>query len=314
MYSFARDHFMVPEDPLGRHGPTLDRFLRHWYQTFVRSFHGSWGPSWQTWAHTRQISTSLISNICEIISWFLRTLLADMGPQWTDFYIIDIKHLWEIISWFLRTFLADMGPHWTDFYVIDIKHLWEIISWFLRTLLADMGPHWTDFYVIDIKHVWEIMSWFLRTLLADIGPHWTDFYVIDIKHLWDHFMVPEDLLGRHGPTLDRFLCHWYQTFVRSFHGSWGPSWQTWAHSGQISTSLISNICERSFHGSWGPSWQTSHTGQIFMSLISNNCCSVINPLASLIWATSWENLFMPYANNKGADQPLLFKTLASLCS
>ena len=21
-----------------------------------------------------------------------------------------------------------------------------------------------------------------------------------------------------------------------------------------------------------------------------------------IWATSWENLFMPYANNKGADQ------------
>ena len=22
-----------------------------------------------------------------------------------------------------------------------------------------------------------------------------------------------------------------------------------------------------------------------------------------IWATSWENLFMPYANNKGADQP-----------
>ena len=23
-----------------------------------------------------------------------------------------------------------------------------------------------------------------------------------------------------------------------------------------------------------------------------------------IWATSWENLFMPYANNKGADQPV----------
>ena len=22
-----------------------------------------------------------------------------------------------------------------------------------------------------------------------------------------------------------------------------------------------------------------------------------------IWATSWENLFMPYANNKGTDQP-----------
>ena len=26
-------------------------------------------------------------------------------------------------------------------------------------------------------------------------------------------------------------------------------------------------------------------------------------LKILIWATSWENLFMPYANNKGADQP-----------
>ena len=23
-----------------------------------------------------------------------------------------------------------------------------------------------------------------------------------------------------------------------------------------------------------------------------------------IWATSWENLFMPYANNKGSDQPM----------
>ena len=27
---------------------------------------------------------------------------------------------------------------------------------------------------------------------------------------------------------------------------------------------------------------------------------------SFIWATSWENLFMPYENNKDADQPLLF--------
>ena len=47
------------------------------------------------------------------------------------------------------------------------------------------------------------------------------------------------------------------------------------------------------------------------------------------WATSWENLFMPYANNKGADQPAhprslnsafvirywdSIKPLASLCS
>ena len=24
---------------------------------------------------------------------------------------------------------------------------------------------------------------------------------------------------------------------------------------------------------------------------------------NFIWATAWENLFLPYANNKGADQP-----------
>ena len=29
----------------------------------------------------------------------------------------------------------------------------------------------------------------------------------------------------------------------------------------------------------------------------------------LIWATSWENLFMPYANNKGADQPAYLRSL-----
>ena len=28
-----------------------------------------------------------------------------------------------------------------------------------------------------------------------------------------------------------------------------------------------------------------------------------NPKSFLKWATSWENLFLPYANNKGADQP-----------
>ena len=29
------------------------------------------------------------------------------------------------------------------------------------------------------------------------------------------------------------------------------------------------------------------------------------------WATSWENLFMPYANNKGADQPAQMGSLIS---
>ena len=31
----------------------------------------------------------------------------------------------------------------------------------------------------------------------------------------------------------------------------------------------------------------------------------------IIWATSWENLFMPYANNKGADQPAHLSSLIS---
>ena len=31
----------------------------------------------------------------------------------------------------------------------------------------------------------------------------------------------------------------------------------------------------------------------------------------MIWAASWENLFMPYANNKGADQPAHPRSLIS---
>ena len=33
----------------------------------------------------------------------------------------------------------------------------------------------------------------------------------------------------------------------------------------------------------------------------------------IIWAMSWENLFMPYANNKGADQPAHPHSLISAC-
>ena len=32
---------------------------------------------------------------------------------------------------------------------------------------------------------------------------------------------------------------------------------------------------------------------------------------AMIWATSWENLFLPYANNKGADQPAHPRSLIS---
>ena len=31
----------------------------------------------------------------------------------------------------------------------------------------------------------------------------------------------------------------------------------------------------------------------------------------IIWASSWENLFMPYANNKGTDQPAHLRSLIS---
>ena len=34
-------------------------------------------------------------------------------------------------------------------------------------------------------------------------------------------------------------------------------------------------------------------------------------MTELNWATSWENLFMPYANNKGADQPAHMRSLIS---
>ena len=35
-------------------------------------------------------------------------------------------------------------------------------------------------------------------------------------------------------------------------------------------------------------------------------------LSRLSWATSWENLFMPYANNKDADQPAHQRSLISV--
>ena len=34
-------------------------------------------------------------------------------------------------------------------------------------------------------------------------------------------------------------------------------------------------------------------------------------LKDIIWATSWENLLMPYANNKGTDQPARPRSLIS---
>ena len=36
-----------------------------------------------------------------------------------------------------------------------------------------------------------------------------------------------------------------------------------------------------------------------------------NLMSWLIWASSWENLFLLYANNKGADQPAQLRSLIS---
>ena len=44
----------------------------------------------------------------------------------------------------------------------------------------------------------------------------------------------------------------------------------------------------------------------------NNKINIVTCGDSLIiWATSWENLFLPYANNKGADQPAHPRSLIS---
>ena len=42
---------------------------------------------------------------------------------------------------------------------------------------------------------------------------------------------------------------------------------------------------------------------VFMKLVSFGFGANKVKLSIIIWATSWENLFMTYANNKGADQP-----------
>ena len=53
-----------------------------------------------------------------------------------------------------------------------------------------------------------------------------------------------------------------------------------------------------------PKFWEGWTGRSFSA---NPCFSK----PSYKWATSWENLFMPYANNKGADQPAHLRSLIS---
>ena len=51
--------------------------------------------------------------------------------------------------------------------------------------------------------------------------------------------------------------------------------------------------------------QTTEKASIYIFLKWVDCW------IGFIWATSWENLFMPYANNKGADQPVHLRSLIS---
>ena len=47
-------------------------------------------------------------------------------------------------------------------------------------------------------------------------------------------------------------------------------------------------------------------------LLILSCCGSFIPklsLSSLVWATSWENLFLPHAKNKGTDQPAHLRSL-----
>ena len=47
-------------------------------------------------------------------------------------------------------------------------------------------------------------------------------------------------------------------------------------------------------------------------LFKSEAANPVHQNQKFIWATSWENLFMSYANNKGADRN--FKPLPSFCS
>ena len=64
-------------------------------------------------------------------------------------------------------------------------------------------------------------------------------------------------------------------------------------------------------------WSVNFTFILNVELVSNEYKSLLYLLsylhhnADLIWAKSWENLFMPYANNKGADQPEHSRSLIS---
>lgn len=69
MYSFVGDLFMVPDDPLGRKGPTLDELLTKPVPI------GNWFPQYANMRCTDLFLTILISffyifSVQEIVMWF----------------------------------------------------------------------------------------------------------------------------------------------------------------------------------------------------------------------------------------------------
>ena len=44
--------------------------------------------------------------------------------------------------------------------------------------------------------------------------------------------------------------------------------------------------------------------EIFLHFDSVHILPFLQFVSTHIWASSWENLFLPYANNKGTDQPM----------
>ena len=116
--------------------------------------------------------------------------------------------------------------------------------------------------------------------------------------------------------------------TRTCPNQYAPS--TLSKFGGIKTTQeINLICRCNQHKSWSVStwgrgcWSLCRSSKP----VSNFVTSYFS--AFPIWATSWENLFMPYENNKGADQHLFcllprvynifsfyvrnFKPLASFC-
>ena len=70
--------------------------------------------------------------------------------------------------------------------------------------------------------------------------------------------------------------------------------------------------------SWQFLWYIYTTSDMSHNLFTNGLhvngtlwLNALTLLSEVKWATSWENLFMPYANNKGADQPAHPRSLIS---